>query len=155
MDGSHTGTTYTWSFPVGEGPRKFSVTATDTSGNSATTPDVSITLDDGSGGGGGGMSTAPTVTVDSPTDGDTINPGDTVNLQVTATDDGQVVEAWVHWQSPVGDVIYPLEPVDATHWALDLQVDDAAPSGDRVLTVSAWDDDGNRTDAPDVTLHVP
>ncbi len=156
------GSLYTWTFQAGTGPRTFAVRATDKTGNETVSEDRSVTLkdlgqdpndpndpNDPLAGG------APQVSVSQPTAGATVSPGDTIPVVVEADDDGWVDEVWLHWQSPAGDVEYALEPVGNGTWEIDLDLSVNAPAGDRVITVTAWDDDGQSTTAKAVVIHVP
>lgn len=145
---AHAGDTFTWTFDVGSGARVFTVRATDTSGNVATTPSRAITL--GSGGGSGPPpGSAPTVDIVSPSAGTSAAPGDTVPLVIMADDDGWVEQVIVTWTAPSGSVSYYLDQIDATTWEIDFDLSLNAVSGPRTLAVSAVDDEGN------VTNHAP
>lgn len=148
------GGTYTWTLSVGTGARSFSVRATDAAGNTAQTPTWSITL---------GASTppppppggAPSVTIDTPTVGETVLKGSPLPVRITASDsDGSVVDARLRWIAPSGEVVYRLYKLDATTWGIDLNVSPYAVDGPRTLRVSVWDNAGNRTTAPDLTITV-
>ncbi len=155
------GSLYTWTFQAGTGPRTFAVRATDKNGNETVSPDRSVTLKDlgqdpndpndpndpPTGG-------APQVSVSQPTAGATVSPGETIPVVVEADDDGWVDEVWIHWQSPAGDVEYALEKVGNSTWEIDLDLSVNAPAGDRVITVTAWDDEGQSTTAKAVVIHV-
>lgn len=164
--------TYTWSFPAGSGPRSFSVRGTDTSNNTTTSPSRHITLGQGNGAGGGtgtggsGAGAGPgaggggpppmppggaAVSVDAPVAGASVHAGDTVTVDVSAD---AASEVWMRWKSPNGDVIYPLDQVSATKWSIDIQVSDSAVPGPRTIRVTAWDNQGGKTTAPDRQISV-
>ncbi|MEP7124352.1 MAG: Ig-like domain-containing protein [Byssovorax sp.] len=156
VDCAQTGDTFTWKFPVGSGPRSFSVRAVDSAGNQTETPVRSITLADD---GGGGQPPPPSgsdpqVSFVSPAAGDKVSSGDSIPVRVTVDDDGWIDQVWLRWKSPTGDAVYALDQYDATTWGIDLDLSSAAQQGDRTLRVTAWDNDGNKTTAPDLTIQV-
>lgn len=154
------GNAYVWAFPVGTGPRVFSVKAVDAAGNTTVTAKRSIQL--GGGGGAGGSSPkppqppsgGPDVDVQSPPASGTFHPGNTVTVRVSATDVDGVGEVWLRWKSPAGDVIYPLDPIGNHTWGIDLSISPSAIPGPRTLRVTAWDDQGEKTTAPDRVIQV-
>ena len=150
---NHAGDTFTWTFNVGSGARAFTIRATDTSGNVATTPSRKITL--GSGGGGNPPpGNPPAVDIVSPSVGASFAPGDIVPLIVTATDDGSVDQVTVTWTAPSATVTYDLSPIDATTWEIDFDLSPSAAPGPRTLTVTAVDNQGNVTNHPPLVIQV-
>jgi len=174
---SVTGSTWTWRIPVGVGTRGFSIVAVDSKGNSAASTARSLALggvapppppppvDGGappppppSDGGAppppppavGG----PIVTVESPVAGSKYAPGAKIPVTVSATDDSKVVNVKLIWKSPSGDVAYALEPLGGSKYGVDLDLSTSAVAGPRTLRISATDDAGNTTTAPDRTIEV-
>jgi hypothetical protein len=145
------GSTYTWHIPVGTGPRSWGVRAVDTSGNSATVGDRTLTLTSGGPGPTPPPPTppppsgAPVATIDSPTDGQHFSPGDSCPVRVTITDDGSVCSASLRWSGPAGDVTYDLDNTSGDTWEISLDISSSASAGARHIVITAIDNDGNRT----------
>jgi len=165
---SVTGSTWTWRIPVGSGTRGWSIVAYDGKGNSSSSGARSLSLGGGStppppppadGGAppppppppAGG---APVVALETPLAGSKYAPGAKIPVTVSATDDVKVVNVKLIWKSPSGDVSYALEPLGGSKYGVDLDLSPAALAGTRTLRVSATDDVGNTTIAPDRTIEV-
>lgn len=172
---SVTGSTWTWRIPVGSGTRGFSILAYDGKGNASSSVARSLTLGGGSpppppppadGGAPPPPPPAdagappppvvgvPTVTIESPLAGTKYSRGAKIPVTVTATDDGTVVNVRLIWKSPVGDVSYTLESIGGGRFGIDLDLSWSAVAGPRTLRISATDDAGNTTTAPDRTIEV-
>ena len=145
---------YTWHLPVGAGARTWSVVATDSGGKSSASPARSLTLTPGGGtpppppppppGGG--------TTIDQPTEGMTVSPGDSVPVRVKVDSDPSQV--WIRWKSPSGDVVYQLKDLGSGTWGIDLDLSSSAVEGDRTIRVTVYDASGGKTTAPDRHIHV-
>lgn len=146
------GDTVRWFFPVGTGSRSFAVRATDAAGHTTTTPTRTITLE--------GSAPPPPpddlpqVTIDAPLAGQTVSPGGTLSVRVTATADGGVAQVWLLWGGPAGDVWYQLHALGGTTFGTDLMLSTTAAPGPRTLRVSATDAAGHVTTAPDRQIVV-
>ena len=94
------------------------------------------------------------MTVDSPAEATTIVPGESFDVRVTATDDSAVRQVMLRWIAPTTEVVYALEPEGGGAFTLQLDLSWSAPAGPRTLRVTATDDAGNKTTAPDRTIQV-
>jgi Bacterial Ig domain len=145
------GDEYTWSFTGSSGPRSWSVEATDSTGTTTTSAMRSLTL----GSTATPSPTTPTVTFDSPSQGATVDVGQSVSVVVEADGPNGVAQVWLDWVSEAGDQQYPLSYVGGTQWSITLPpVSGAGGSGTRTLTVTAFDPSdvaGSSTE----TINVP
>lgn len=149
---SQEGDTYHWRIRVGTGPRSFFARANDVAGNVAETDTRSITLtahDEGE------PPSAPVVTVEVPASGTIVHPEKRVEIQVCANDDQRVafVDLWWIYESGTS-YHYALHPQGGDLWTVALRPFPREPLGERRLRVSAHDDDGNQTVAPDVIVSI-
>jgi hypothetical protein len=148
------GDTRTWSFLVGTGSRTFSITATDTSGNATTTAARTIALGDATPPPPPPPTGLPTVTVTQPAAGSAVAPGATLAVRANATDDVQVSQVRLVWVYPTGSQSYNLTNLGSNVWGVDLRLSATAVAGQRTLRVTATDNQGNATTAPDVVINV-
>jgi hypothetical protein len=152
---SHSGGTYTWSLSVGSGPRAFTITATDSSGNKTTSARQTLTLGSGNPPPPPPPPNGPTVAFDSPSAGATVSPGGTIDVRVTATDaSASISSVSLRWHSPSGDQLYDLSSVGGNDWGRSLQLSSAAVSGPRTLRVTVTDSNSQRASTADLSIQV-
>jgi hypothetical protein len=143
---TQSGNEYTWTFVGTTGSRVWSVEATDADGNTATSAARSLTLGD--------SSTTPTVSFDSPSQGDTYDVGDSVAVVVEAGAPDGVSQVWLTWSSTAGDQQYQLDYLGGTQWGITLPpISGSGGSGPRTLTVTAYDPN-DVTGSSSITIQV-
>lgn len=141
------GSTYTFSLPVGSGERRFQVRATDNQGRTTTTTERVIQLDKGN---------APSLSlrVLEPAGGAALRPGQLVRLRVDAKGPSPVRSVTMTWSGPAGSLMDSLRLESGTVWSTDIRVSAAAKAGPREIRVSASDAAGGRASAPPVQIQV-
>jgi hypothetical protein len=151
---TRTGSVSTWNVRVGQGQRRFSVRARDTSGNVAQTSTRTITL--GEGGATPSDATAPQATVTSPSDGDVLAANATMQVVATVADDVALASVELLWNftgdtfpCPFSGQAVSCEQSGSTFtWTLNVGV------GLRAFQVRAIDTAGNTTITAERTIEL-
>jgi len=97
---------------------------------------------------------APVVAFEKPVSGSTYSAGARIPVVVSVTGPRPIVSVKLLWKSPTSDVSYTIEKSGDKTWALDLDLSTSAVAGSRTLRVTATDDAGKVTTAPDRVITV-
>jgi hypothetical protein len=149
---SASGSTYTWSLNVGTGVRYWSVTATDTAGNTTNSPQWTLNLS--SNPNNPPPVSAPKIDVSKPSANATYYGGDPLVVRALVTDDQQVSEVNLVWTGPGGNVTIPLNSLGNNEWGMNAKLSATAPAGERKLQIVAKDNEGNKSSSQTITIQV-
>ncbi len=153
---TRTGNVSTWNVRVGQGSRRFSVRARDTSGNTAETSKRTISLGTG-GGGTPGDTTPPTASITSPNDSAVLPANTTMQVVATANDNsGQLASIDLLWNFTgdtfpcpfSGQAVSCVQNGTTFTWTLNVGV------GLRAFQVRAIDTAGNTTITGERTVEL-
>ena len=139
---------YTWHLPVGSGTRTWSIHALDAAGGAFDSETRKLTLTSGTTPPGG------TPIVVSPSEGAKVAGGDDLRVRVDLSGIADVDSVWLRWNGPSGDTMYPLDPLGAAQWGIDLTIASHAPAGPRTIGVTAWNHAGVGVVAPNRSIRV-
>jgi hypothetical protein len=151
---TQSGNTYSWSINVGTGERQFYVTATDAAGNAAQSATHKITLTSAGEPPPPPVDAPPQVRVDAPTSGTVIRPGGALNVQATIKDDGIISKVEMNWTANGTTTAFQMHETGAGVFTFASTLSASAVAGPRSFTVTAFDDKGNKTTSPAVSMTV-
>jgi hypothetical protein len=147
------GSTYTWSINVGEGTRQYLAKATDSFGNTTTSPQRTLYLDPAD-------TTPPAITIVSPNDGATLRAYSTIQIVATVTDnrDADVMDVKLLWTNNGITTTMPC-PSSTPNWSCTKSGSNRTWSinvgeGQRLYRIEATDSSSNTATTPQRTVYL-